>query len=247
NEKDFFEKLERLLYLAKNSLEIKRKIVEKNIEKNLLPYTKRYLGTLKRHFSTIGIVGMNECCLNFLRESIASKEGQEFALRVLKFIRKELLKYQKETGNIYNLEATPAEGCSYRLAKIDREQYPRIIAASKDTPYYTNSTHLPVGHTDDIFAALKHQDPLETQYTGGCVFHTFLGESLNSSNECKLLAKKIATNFKLPYFTMTPTFSICPEHGYLKGQQPKCPRCGKETEVYSRVVGYLRPVKNWHA
>lgn len=246
NEKDFFERLERMMYMAKNSLEIKRKVVEKNIENGLLPYTKRYLGNLKSHFSTIGIVGMNECCLNFLREGIETKEGREFALKVLKFMRNELIKYQNETGNIYNLEATPAEGSSYRLAKIDRHKFPKIITAGKETPYYTNSSNLPVNYTDDVFAALKHQEPLQENYTGGTVFHTLLGESLNSGNEARLLVKKIATNFRLPYFTITPTFSICPEHGFISGKHEKCSVCGKETEVYSRVVGYLRPVKNWN-
>ena len=231
--------------LAKNSLEIKRKVVEKNVEKNLVPYTKRYLGTLKRHFSTIGIVGMNEACLNFLREDIAGKQGKEFAINVMKFMRKELIKYQEETGNMYNLEATPAEGCSYRLAKIDKQQFPKIITAGKYVPYYTNSTHLPVDYTDDLFLALKHQEPLQNLYTGGTVFHTFLGESMEE-NECKKLVKKIATNFTIPYFTITPTFSICSEHGYIKGKQEKCPQCSKEAEVYSRVIGYLKPVKNWH-
>jgi len=246
DENEFFERLERLMYLAKQSLEIKRKIVEKNMEKNLLPYTKRYLGNLKRHFSTIGLIGMNEACLNFLSKGIASKEGQTFTIKVLKFMRKKLLEYQKETGNIYNLEATPGEGCSYRLARIDKQKYPEIKTAGIKEPYYTNSTQLPVDYTDDIFTALKHQEPLQKLYTGGTVFHAFLGESLTSGKECKLFVKKIAENFTLPYFTITPTFSICPEHGYFKGAQEKCPKCGKATEVYSRVVGYLRPVANWN-
>jgi len=246
DENDFLERLERLMYLAKQSLEIKRKVVEKNMEKNLLPYTRRYLGNLKRHFSTIGLIGMNEACLNFLNKGIASKEGQTFAIKVLKFMRKKLLEYQKETGNIYNLEATPGEGASYRLARLDKQKYPGIKTAGIREPYYTNSTQLPVDFTDDVFAALKHQEPLQKLYTGGTVFHTFLGESLTSGKECKLFVKKIAENFTLPYFTITPTFSICPEHGYLKGAQEKCPKCNKTTEVYSRVVGYLRPVANWN-
>ncbi len=246
DENDFLERLERLMYLAKQSLEIKRKVVEKNMEKNLLPYTKRYLGSLKRHFSTIGLIGMNEACLNFLNKDIASKEGQTFAIKVLRFMKKKLLEYQKETGNIYNLEATPGEGCSYRLARIDKQQYPGIRTAGIEEPYYTNSTQLPVDYTDDLFAALKHQEPLQKLYTGGTIFHTYLGESLTNGRECKLLVKKIAQNFTIPYFTITPTFSICPEHGYLKGEQEKCPKCNKTTEVYSRVVGYLRPVANWN-
>lgn len=246
DEEEFFDRLERMMYLAKQSLELKRKIVARNMEIGLLPYTRRYLGTIKNHFATIGLVGMNECCLNFLGKSIAEKEGHDFAIKVLNFMREKLVKYQKETGNIYNLEATPAEGTSYQLARADKKLYPKIITAGKEEPYYTNSTQLPVGYTDDIFSALKHQEPLQRLYSGGTVFHSFLGESLASGEECKLLVKKIANNFKLPYFTITPTFSICPTHGYIKGEKPKCPVCNKSTEVYSRVVGYLRPVTDWN-
>jgi len=247
NEKEFFEKLERYMYLAKESLEIKRKLIEGNIKKNLLPYTKRYLGSLKNHFSTIGLIGAHEACLNLLgkKNGIETKEGHEFAIKILNFMREKILEYQKETGHIYNLEATPGEGASYRLAKKDKQQFPKIITSGKKEPYYTNSTQLPVGHTSDIFAALKHQEPLQKLYTGGTVFHTFLGESINK-DACKLLVKKIASNFSLPYFTITPTFSICEEHGYLKDEQKICPTCKKPTEVYSRVVGYLRPVSNWN-
>lgn len=246
NEKQFFEMLDRYMYLAMRSLEIKRKVVQRNIDVWLLPYTKRYLGTLQNHFSTIGLIGMNEACLNFLKKDIATAEGQKFAISVLKFMRDKLKEYQQETGHLYNLEATPAEGTSYRLAKKDKQLYPEIITEGKNEPYYTNSTVLPVNYTDDLFFALKHQEPLQTLYTGGTVLHVFLGERIQGE-QTKMLAKKIAEKFRLPYFTLTPTFSICPEHGYLNGKQEKCSRCGKETEVYSRVVGYLRPVRNWNA
>ena len=244
---DFFERLERYMYLAKESLERKRKIVERNIQRNLLPYTKRYLGTLKRHFSTIGLIGMHEACQNLLGldKGIESKEGQKFSIKVLKFMRNKLVEFQEETENIYNLEATPGEGASYRLAIKDKKEYPKIITSGKNQPYYTNSTQLPVGFTSDIFTALKHQEPLQKLYTGGTVFHTFLGEAIDRQ-ACKLLVKKIATNFKIPYFTITPTFSICEEHGYLNDEQNPCPKCKKPTEVYSRVVGYFRPVSNWN-
>jgi len=246
-ESEFFEKLERYMYLAKESLEIKRKLVEGNIQRNLLPYTKRYLGNLKHHFSTIGLIGMHEACLNLLGKDkgIGTEEGKELAISVLKFMREKLLIFQEETGNIYNLEATPAEGASYRLAKKDKSQYHDIITSGDGKPFYTNSTQLPVNYTSDIFSALKHQEPIQKLYTGGTVFHTFLGESINK-DECKLLVKKIASNFSLPYFTISPTFSICETHGYLKDEQKICPKCGKPTEVYSRVVGYYRPVKDWN-
>lgn len=246
-EEEFFEKLERYMYLAKESLEIKRKLVERNIQRNLLPYTKRYLGNLKRHFLTIGLIGMHEACLNLLgkNKGIELEEGQKLAISVLNFMRGKLLEFQKETGNMYNLEATPGEGASYRLAKKDKKQYPKIITSGKNEPYYTNSTQLPVGHTSDIFSALKHQEPLQKLYTGGTIFHTLLGESIDKK-ACKLLVKKIASSFSLPYFTITPTFSICEQHGYLEDEQKICPKCGKPTEVYSRVVGYLRPVRDWN-
>jgi len=245
NEEQFFDKLDQVMYLAKQSLETKRKMVQRNIDNWLLPYTKRYLGTLKNHFSTIGLVGMNEACLNFLGKDIAAKEGQDFAIRVLKFMREKLTEYQQETGNIYNLEATPAEGTSYRLAKRDRQLYPQILTQGKKDPYYTNATSLPVDYSDDVLFALKHQEPLQTLYTGGTVLHAFLGERI-TGKEANLLVKKMANNSTLPYFTITPTFSICGDDGYLNGKQEKCPKCGKATEVYSRVVGYLRPVKDWN-
>jgi ribonucleoside-triphosphate reductase len=246
DETKFFEKLEDLMKLAKDSLEIKRKIVTQNINKGLLPFTKRYLGSLKWHFSTVGLIGMNEACLNFLGESIASKEGKAFAVKTLKFMRDKLLEFQKETGNIYNLEATPAEGTSYTLALLDKKKYPKIITAGKKIPYYTNSTFLPVNFTDDILEALTHQEDLQVLYTGGTIFHTFIGERINDSETCKVLVKKIAENFRIPYFTITPTFSICSNHGYIIGEFNKCPQCSKPTEVYSRIVGYYRPVQNWN-
>jgi len=223
DETQFFERLERMMILAKNSLEIKRKVVNRNMERGLLPYTKRYLGHLNHHFSTIGLVGMNEACLNFLGESIGTKHGKEFAIKVLKFMRKKLVEFQEETGHIYNLEATPAEGTSYRLARIDKKKYPNIITSGKTAPYYTNSTHLPVNYTDDIFEALKHQDDLQVLYTGGTVFHGYIGERIESGESCALLVKRIAHNFRLPYFTITPTFSICPVHGYISGEHFTCP------------------------
>ncbi len=244
---EFFERLERLMYLAKVALEVKRKLVERNMNNGLLPYTKRYLGTLDFHFSTIGLVGMNEACLNFLGVDIGDKEGHRFALKVLDFMLDIIKEYQVETGHLYNLEATPAEGASYRLARIDKKKYPKIITAGEKVPYYTNSTQLPVNYTDDLFWALKHQEPLQCKYTGGTVFHIFLGEALEDGEEVKLLIRRIAERFRIPYYTITPTFSICPNHGYLKGKFSKCPSCGARTEIYSRVVGYLRPVQDWNA
>ncbi len=246
SEKQFFERLEKLMELAKESLEIKRKFVQENIGTGLLPFTKRYLGTLKWHFSTIGLVGMNEACLNFLGQNITTNDGKDFAIKVLKFMRDKVLEFQKETGNIYNLEATPAEGTSYRLARIDKKKYPKIITAGKKVPYYTNSTHLPVNHTDDIFEALRHQEGLQVLYTGGTIFHAFLGERIEDPKACKLLVKRIAENFRIPYFTITPTFSVCINHGYITGEHFKCPECNKPTEVYSRIVGYYRPLQNWN-
>jgi len=224
---EFFERLGRMLVLAKDSLEIKRKEVEKNMQQGLLPYTKRYLGHLNNHFSTIGLVGMNEASINFLHQKIAEKEGKQLALDVLDFFREKLTEFQGETGHIYNLEATPAEGTSYRLARIDKRNYPEIITAGNGAPFYTNSTNLPVDYTDDIFEALKHQDELQVKYTGGTVLHGFIGERIESNQSCKKLVKKIAENFRLPYFTVTPTFSICPVHGYIKGEHKNCPMAAK--------------------
>lgn len=244
-EAQFFERLEQLMYLAKTSLEIKRKIVSKNFDNWLIPYSKRYLGNLDHHFSTIGLVGMNEACLNFLGENIVSEKGRKFAEKVLLFMRDRIQEYQEETGHIYNLEATPAEGSSHRLAKNDKKTYPDIITNGKDIPFYTNSTQLPVEYTDDILYSLKHQEPLQTLYTGGTVFHTFLGEAL-TGDAAKLLVKKITHNFRIPYVTLTPTFSVCQNHGYLTGKQESCPTCKAPTEIYSRVVGYIRPVAAWN-
>jgi len=224
DEADFLERLGVLMDLAQKSLEIKREMVQRNMENGLLPYSKRYLGDLSHHFATIGLVGMNEALLNFFDEDtgIGSEEGKRFAIKILDYMRDKLAKYQKDTGNIYNLEATPAEGTSYRLAKKDRDRYPEIIAQGSADPFYTNSTHLPVDYTDDIFEALEQQDDLQAKYTGGTVFHGFLGEKIQDSETCKKLVKTIATNFRLPYFTITPTFSICPEHGYIAGEHYEC-------------------------
>lgn len=224
NKKDFFDRLAYLMDLAHQSLEIKRTLVQKNMDSKLLPYTKRYLDNLDHHFATIGLLGTNEACLNFLGKDITTPEGREFAIEILKFMRDRLKQYQEETGNIYNLEATPAEGTSYRLAKIDKKNYPEIITAgTQEVPFYTNSTHLPVGFTDDVFEALEHQDELQCLYSGGTVLHGFLGERVTDAQTCKKLVKLIAHNFKLPYFTITPTFSICPEHGYIVGEHFVCP------------------------
>lgn len=255
--KEFFERLEKIMDLAKESLEIKRKVIENFIEKGLYPYSRFYLSGVKQmrgsyygnHFSTIGLVGMNETILNFLGEDIGSKKGKKFALEVLNFMRERLVKYQKETKNLYNLEATPAEGTSFRLALKDKEKYPDIITAgTKKIPYYTNSSQLPVNFTDDIFEALKLQDGLQCCYTGGTVFHLFLGEKISDIQAVKSLIKKIFENFKLPYITFTPTFSICPSHGYLEGEHFECPKCTikQPCEVYSRIVGYYRPIQQFN-
>lgn len=244
---DFFGRLTHLTDLARNSLEIKRKVIEKNIEQGLLPYTKRYLYSLRNHFSTIGLNGCNEACLNLLGEDVSTPAGKAFALEILDFMRNHLADYQEETGNFYNLEATPAEGATYRFAKEDRIRFPGIIqSGTPDAPYYTNSTQLPVSYTDNPIEALEHQDELQTKYTGGTVFHLFLGERLPDWRACKRLVRKVANNFRLPYFTITPTFSICPTHGYLNGEVEKCPQCGGECEVWSRVMGYHRPVRQWN-
>ena len=256
--KEFFERLGKIMDLAKEVLEIKRKVIENLIEKGLYPYSRFYLSGVKKmrgqyyanHFSTIGLVGMNEALLNFIGENIGSKRGKKFALEVLDFMRERLVKYQKETGNIYNLEATPAESLTYRLALKDKEKYPDIITAgTKKVPFYTNSSQLPVNYTDDIFEALKLQDELQCRYTSGTVLHLFLGERISDIQTAKNLIKKIFENFKLPYITLTPTFSICPVHGYLFGEHFFCPKCTikQPCEVYSRIVGYLRPLAQWNA
>ena len=253
DEEKFFKLLEEMLGYCRDILEEKRKTVTTYMEQGLTPYTKRYLGTFDRHFSTIGILGMNEALLNFMNVSIAEEEGIRFAKKVLDHIQSRMVDFQKETGNLYNLEATPAESASYRQAKVDKEKYPDIITAGNGDPYYTNSTQLPVGHTDDVFEALELQDELQSTYTGGTVFHAFLGERLASGEECKALVRKIAENYTLPYFSITPTFSICPKHGYIAGEAKKCPHtngddkpCKEEPLIYSRIVGYYRPVKQWN-
>jgi ribonucleoside-triphosphate reductase len=256
NEIEFFNNLDKLLEIAKKSLEIKRKVLEVYTEKGLYPYTKYYLKNLyeknycywQNHFSTIGIIGMNEACQNFLNSTIAQEEGHRFALKVMDYLRSKLTEFQVETGNNYNLEATPAEGTSYRLALLDTKKYPDIIVANPDgkDPFYTNSTQLPVNYTEDVFEALELQDDLQTKYTGGTVLHIFGGERIDRGESVKLLVKKICESYHLPYFTFSPTFSICPEHGYLIGEQPVCPNCQKNCEVYSRIVGYLRPVSQWN-
>ena len=243
---EFFEKIRQYMILAKDSLEIKRMIVEKNMKNGLMPYTKVYLGTFKNHFSTIGLCGMNEACKNLIGEGIFSDEGKALAIDTLNFMRETIKPFQQETGNLYNLEATPAEGTAYRFANLDKKMYPDIITAGEDVPYLTNSTHIGVGETDDLFAALEHQNDIQPLYTGGTILHAFLGEKLSSAESCKQLVRKIAQNTQLPYFTITPTFSICKEHGYIIGEKPTCPECGSATEVYSRIVGYYRPVGNWN-
>ena len=249
DEADFFIRLDRMMDIAARSLKIKRKTVEKLLEEGLYPYTKRYLGGFDNHFSTIGLVGMNEAGQNasWLRNDLTHEETQDFAVRVLKHMRDRLSDYQEQYGDLYNLEATPAESTAYRLAKHDKARYPDIITAhAGGTPYYTNSSHLPVGYTEDVFTALDVQDRLQTLYTSGTVFHTFLGEKLPCWQSAAALVRKIAENYELPYYTLSPTYSICTEHGYLKGEQKVCPVCGKTTEVYSRITGYYRPVQNWN-
>lgn len=241
---EFFEKLSQRMEIAKESLEIKRKLLEDLTDKDLYPYTKFYLRDIKarfgvywkNHFSTIGLIGMNEACLNLMKEDIGTPAGKQFALEVMDFMRAKIIEFQKETGNNYNLEATPGEGTSYRLAKLDKERY----------PYYTNSTQLPVNYTDDIFEVLDHQDELQTKYTGGTVVHIFAGERIQNTETMKNLVKKICNNYRLPYFTFSPTFSTCPNHGYVAGEHFTCPDCGADCEVYSRVVGYIRPVNQWN-
>lgn len=261
SKEEFFARLSATMDIAKESLEIKRALLEKLTASNLYPYTTFYLKDIKmrfgkywkNHFSTIGLVGMNETCLNFLKTSITTDEGKSFAIEVLDFMRDRIINYQKETGNHYNLEATPAEGTSFRLAKKDKSRFRDIIAANEanqkldnDVPFYTNSIHVPVDFTDDLFELLDHQDELQTKFTGGTVVHAFLGERISDPNVVKNLVRKIAENYKLPYYSLTPTFSVCPEHGYLAGEKKTCPHCGKQTEIYSRIVGYLRPVQQWN-
>ena len=232
--------------IARDSLEIKRKVITKLMDQGLFPYTQRYLRHWNNHFSTIGLVGMNESMLNFMDKDLTSPEAREFTIEVLTHMRKKLIEFQEQTGHLHNLEATPAEGTSYRMAKIDRQKFSRMIIPGGDHPYYTNSTQLPVNATDDLFEALDMQNPIQRLYTGGTVFHAFIGEAIDDAETCKKLVRKIATGYEVPYFTISPTFSVCLRHGYLKGEQFSCPNCGEETEVYSRIVGYYRPVQNWN-
>ena len=260
SEEDFFQRLQDMVRLAVDSLAIKRKVLERFTENNLYPYSKFYLREIKsasglfwkNHFSTIGIIGMNEACLNFIGQDIASPSGQSFALKVMDFLRERISGVQEHTGDIFNLEATPAEGTSYRLAMLDKTQYPDILCANESeyrsgaAPYYTNSTQLPVDYSEDLFETLQLQDELQSRYTGGTVLHIFLGEQITEIDALKQLVRKITAGYRLPYFTLTPTFSVCQSHGYLNGAVDSCPHCERHTEVYSRVVGYLRPVKQWN-
>ena len=260
NEAEFFERLDHIMGLACDSLEIKRRVLEELTEMGLYPYSKFYLRNVKsrygkywrNHFSTIGLIGMNEACLNLIGVDIGDERGRNFALKVLNFMRDKLITFQESTGNFYNLEATPAESASYRLARIDKEKFPGIICANEREyqegaePFYTNSTQLPVNYTDDLFEALEHQDELQMKYTGGTVLHLFIGERISDKIVVKKLVKTICERYHLPYFTITPTFSVCPSHGYLSGEHDICPYCGAKCEVYSRVVGYLRPVDHWN-
>ena len=248
-EADFYRRLDKLMDIAARSLKTKRTVITKLLEGGLYPYTKRYLGSFENHFSTIGLVGMNEAGLNakWLRKDLTHPETQAFAKDVLNHMRQRLSDYQEQYGDLYNLEATPAESTAYRLAKHDKMLYPDIITANENgTPYYTNSSHLPVGYTEDIFSALDVQDELQTLYTSGTVFHAFLGEKLPDWKAAASLVRKIAENYRLPYYTLSPTYSVCKNHGYLAGEQPVCPFCGEKAEVYSRITGYYRHVQNWN-
>jgi anaerobic ribonucleoside-triphosphate reductase len=254
DEIDFFSRLSHIAKLAKNSLEIKRKIIEGETEKGLYPYSAHFLRSIKQrtgsywsnHFNTIGIVGMNEALLNFLGKDIGTKEGQTFALKVMKFLRELMIEFQEETGLSYNLEASPAEGTSYRLARLDKAEFPDIKTAGEKVPYYTNSTQLPANYTQDIMECIRLQDELQSLYTGGTVQHLYLGERVEDTEVIKGIIKKIFSSSKMPYISITPTFSVCHEHGYIAGEHFVCPECGSEAEVYSRVTGYLRPVQNWN-
>lgn len=260
DENEFFDRLGQLTELARNSLELKRKVLESYTDKDFFPYIKHYLSAIKarfdtywgNHFSTIGIVGLNEACMNLFGQNLGSPAGQAFSLKVLDFLREQITAIQKESGNAYNLEATPAEGTSYRLARIDKEEYVGILCANDDDyqngaePYYTNSAQLPVNFTDDPFELLDLQDELQTKFTGGTVIHIYVGERIQSGEAVKKFVKRVCENYSLPYFSLTPTFSICPEHGYISGEHALCPQCSAECEIYSRVVGYLRPVSQWN-
>ena len=252
--KEFKARLKHLVEVGSTSLEIKRKLIERQTENGLYPYSAHHLRGTKQetgkywtnHFSTIGVVGMNEALLNFLGHDLTTQAGQEFAADILRYARECLLEVQAQTGHPYNLEATPAESSAYRLAQLDRARYPEIKTAGASTPYYTNSSHLPVGYSDDMFDVLKLQDGLQSLYTGGTVLHLYLGESIEDTAVAKRLIQKVFTKYRLPYLSLTPTFSTCADHGHLRGEQPVCPRCGAETEVWSRITGYLRPVADYN-
>lgn len=260
DKKDFFKRLGKLMDVAKDSLLIKRNVLEEFTEMNLYPYCKFSLEDVKlrtgkywtNHFNTIGLVGLNEAVLNFMNTDLTSKKGQGFGVEVLEHMRQKMMQYQEDTGEMFNLEATPAEGTSYRFAKHDKKKYPDIITATdkyskgEGEPYYSNSSQLPVKFSEDLFEALDLQDELQCKYTGGTVFHAYIGERLSSGDSAKNLVKKVCENYNMPYFSLTPTFSICPEHGYMNGEKPSCEQCGKACEVYSRIVGYLRPVNQWN-
>ena len=251
NKADFFARLDKMMDISARSLKVKRTVITKLLEAGLYPYTKRYLGTFNNHFSTIGLVGLNEACLNakWIKKDLINTEAQDFTKEVLNHMRERLSDYQVEYGDLYNLEATPAESTAFRLAKHDLKHYPDIITAGQgagETPYYTNSSHLPVGYTEDIFTALDVQDEMQTLYTSGTVFHAFLGEKLPDWKAAANLVRKIAENYRLPYYTMSPTYSVCKNHGYIAGEEYSCPDCGEKTEVYSRITGYYRPVQNWN-
>lgn len=249
NETGLFNRLDYLMDLARNSLEIKRKTIQKHIDRGLYPYTKHFLGSLRNHFATIGVNGINEMVRNFTNDAhdITTAEGKALAERLLDHVRARMVQFQEETGHLYNLEATPAEGATYRLARADRSRYPDILQAGEgDGSYYTNSSQLPVGYTDDPFEALEHQESLQQKYTGGTVLHLYMGEKISNAQICARLVKTVLTNFRVPYITITPTFSICPKHGYLTGEQAACPTCGEETEIWTRVMGYHRPVASFN-
>ena len=251
---EFKARLWRLMHLAKESLEIKRKVIEEQTAKGLYPYSAHYLRDIHErtgqywfnHFNTVGIIGMNEALLNFIGKDLTTEEGQKLAVDLMEYMRGVLTEIQEETGHFYNLEATPAEGASYSLARKDKERYPDIQTAGDEAPYYTNSTQLPVGFTDDIFETMALQDELQCLYTGGTVLHLYLGERIDDIEVAKALLKKVFYNYKMPYVSLTPTFSVCQDHGYIAGEHFECPECGKPAEVWSRVVGYLRPVQNFH-
>jgi ribonucleoside-triphosphate reductase len=258
SETAFFNHLDQLMDIAKTSLEVKRRVLESFTEKGLYPYTRYYLRRIRErferywsnHFSTIGIIGGNEACLNLIGEDIGTAAGRQFAIRILDHMRQRMQTFQQETGNFYNLEATPAEGTGFRLARLDRKRFPEMKCALRDdtdqTPLYTNSTQLPVNYSEDIFHVLDLQDPLQTRYTGGTVLHVFLGEAVPDPSAVKAFVRTVCERYRLPYFTLTPSFSICPAHGYLNGETETCPHCGGDTEIYSRVVGYMRPIEQWN-